>query len=139
MCQFKMKSYTFCRILARGLVTCACSHRFAMLSRQWSSNTLKYGIDLLESQCTEPPTRITDLEEMIRAIWINIRNQIAMFFFLKMGLWELCCQLRFKKNAFDECRPRWRTSTGHQRNWRVTVVETQAQHIPHSTHYSLYT
>ena len=43
----------------------------AMMSRQWSSNTLKQGIDLLGSQCTDSQTGTADLDEMIRAHWIN--------------------------------------------------------------------
>ena len=133
MCQFKMKSYTFCRILAIGLVTCACSHRFAMLSRQWSSNTLKYGIDLLESQCTEPPTRITDLEEMIRAIWINIRNQIAMFFFL-IGALGAVLPIKVQEERIR------RMQTEMEDEYRApTELESDSRGDPGSTYPTLHT
>lgn len=45
-----------------------------MLSRQWSSETLKQGIDLLGSQCTETPTGTANIDEMIRVQEERIRR-----------------------------------------------------------------
>ena len=104
-----------------------------MLSRQWSSNTLKYGIDLLESQCTEPPTRITDLEEMIRAIWINIRNQIAMFFFL---IGALGAVLPIK---VQEERIRWMQTEMEDEYRAPTELESDSRGDPGSTYPTLHT
>lgn len=41
----------------------------AMLSRQWSSNTLKDGIDLLSSQSTDAQENLKQIDEMIKAHW----------------------------------------------------------------------
>ena len=40
-----------------------------MLSRQWSSNTLKDGIDLLSSQSTDAQDNLKQIDEMIKAHW----------------------------------------------------------------------
>lgn len=37
-----------------------------MLSKQWSSNTIKDGVGLLNSQCTGGPASLGQLDEMIK-------------------------------------------------------------------------
>ena len=131
-----------CRILAIGLVLArvppviglpccpvnGAVTRWRMGFSSWSLNVLKpQQASLTWKRWFEPSGSIHVLRTAMYCMFFDLVSQIPFFGGAVLR------QLRFRKSAFDECKPRWRTGTGHQRNWRVTVVETQAQHIPHST------
>ena len=109
----------------------------AMMSRQWSSNTLKQGIDLLGSQCTDSQTGTADLDDMIRANWINHFpfQQMSCVLVLKNAFprtfhamsFPTCVQLRCRRSAFVQYRRSSSATTGDLKNCVMRPWGIQAQ------------